>query len=45
MAFVDERIIHIKGGDGGNGAVKFRHEKYKEFGGPAGGDGAHGGGV
>src|SRR6188768_3853993 len=39
MKFVDEAYIDISAGDGGNGCVSFRHEKYKEFGGPNGGDG------
>ena len=39
MKFVDEATIEIVAGDGGNGAASFRHEKYKEFGGPDGGDG------
>ena len=39
MKFVDEAFIDIAAGDGGNGCVSFRHEKYKEFGGPNGGDG------
>ena len=38
MKFVDEAFIDISAGDGGNGCVSFRHEKYKEFGGPDGGD-------
>jgi GTPase involved in cell partitioning and DNA repair len=37
MKFVDEAYIDIAAGDGGNGCVSFRHEKYKEFGGPNGG--------
>jgi len=45
MKFVDEAIIDIAAGDGGNGCVSFRHEKYKEFGGPNGGDGGRGGHV
>ncbi|QEA11731.1 Obg family GTPase CgtA [Comamonas flocculans] len=45
MKFVDEAYIDIVAGDGGNGCVSFRHEKYKEFGGPNGGDGGRGGHV
>lgn len=45
MKFVDEAFIDIFAGDGGNGCVSFRHEKYKEFGGPNGGDGGRGGHV
>lgn len=45
MKFVDEAYIDIAAGDGGNGCVSFRHEKYKEFGGPNGGDGGSGGHV
>ena len=45
MKFVDEAFIDISAGDGGAGCVSFRHEKYKEFGGPNGGDGGRGGHV
>ncbi|MFC7408956.1 Obg family GTPase CgtA [Hydrogenophaga atypica] len=45
MKFVDEAYIDIAAGDGGNGCSSFRHEKYKEFGGPDGGDGGRGGHV
>jgi GTP-binding protein len=45
MKFVDEAYIDVAAGDGGNGCASFRHEKYKEFGGPDGGDGGRGGSV
>lgn len=45
MKFVDEVTIHVKAGDGGNGACSFLREKYRPFGGPDGGDGGDGGSV
>ena len=43
--FVDVARIHIKAGNGGNGRVSFRREKYVPDGGPDGGDGGHGGNI
>lgn len=43
--FIDRAKIHIKAGDGGNGAISFRKEKYEPNGGPDGGDGGKGGDV
>ncbi|MGM0437157.1 MAG: GTPase ObgE [Bacillota bacterium] len=43
--FIDELDIKVKAGDGGNGVVSFRREKYEDMGGPNGGDGGNGGDV
>lgn len=45
MKFVDEVSIYVKAGDGGNGMMSFRREKFIEKGGPNGGDGGDGGSV
>jgi GTP-binding protein len=45
MKFIDEVTIEVRAGDGGNGCVSFRREKYIPFGGPDGGDGGDGGSV
>lgn len=45
MKFLDQAKIYLKAGDGGNGCVSFRREKFIEFGGPDGGDGGRGGDI
>ena len=45
MKFVDEALIHVHAGNGGNGCVGFRREKFIPLGGPDGGDGGDGGSV
>jgi GTP-binding protein len=45
MKFLDEAKVYIRSGNGGNGCVSFRREKFIEYGGPNGGDGGRGGDV
>src|SRR5882762_8816106 len=45
MRFIDEARVFVHAGKGGDGAIAFLREKYRPFGGPAGGDGGRGGSV
>ena len=45
MKFLDQAKIYLRSGDGGNGVIAFRREKFMEFGGPDGGNGGNGGDV
>ena len=45
MKFIDEAVIIVQSGDGGNGCISFRREKFIARGGPDGGDGGKGGNV
>jgi GTPase len=45
MKFLDQAKVYVRSGDGGNGCVAFRREKFIEFGGPSGGDGGRGGDI
>ena len=45
MKFLDRAKIFLKAGDGGDGCLSFRHEKFLEYGGPDGGDGGNGGSI
>ena len=44
-SFIDRVVLHVSGGDGGNGCTSIHREKYKPLAGPDGGDGGHGGDV
>lgn len=45
MQFIDEAIVEVHAGNGGNGCMSFRREKHRPLGGPSGGDGGHGGDI
>ena len=45
MKFLDQAKIYLRSGDGGDGVIAFRREKFIEFGGPDGGDGGKGGDI
>ena len=45
MQFIDKVTLKLKAGNGGNGIVAFKHEKYNPLGGPSGGDGGNGGSI